>query len=91
MSESSKNEQPIVGATTGVTTNASTQRQRLGDLLVNAVLAERTVIEQIAADARAHNERLGESLTRHGVVEPIDVYRALAAQWRLPFSTVWNH
>ncbi len=88
MSESSTTEPATAGATASSTTTAANPRPRLGDLLVNAGLAERAVVEQIAVDARAHKERLGESLTRHGIVEPIDVYRALAAQWRLPFSTV---
>jgi len=61
---------------------------RLGDLLVNAGIAERNAVEYAAEDARAHHERIGQALVREGVVEPTDVYRALATQWRIPLAHI---
>jgi type IV pilus assembly protein PilB len=88
MSESKNSTQTPLGAAPNVASNVSDQRPRLGDLLVKAGIVERSIVERIALEARAHHERLGEALSRQGIVEPIDVYRALATQWRLPFSSV---
>lgn len=88
MSDSSMPEQMAAAPTAPATSSSPAQRLRLGDLLVKAGIIERDAVEQAATDARVHHERLGEALTRQGIVEPIDVYRALAAQWRLPFSSV---
>lgn len=88
MPESKKPEQASSTASASVTANANAPRARLGDLLVNAGIVERPAVERAAVDARVHHERLGEALTRQGLVETIDVYRALAAQWKLPFSSV---
>lgn len=48
----------------------SSKHPRLGDLLVNAGIVERSAVEQAALDARAHHERLGDARTRQGIVEP---------------------
>lgn len=69
-------------------TPASSHRARIGDLLVHAGLADREAVERAAIDARAHHERIGESLVRQGLVESNDVYRALAAQWKIPVAHI---
>lgn len=88
MPESKKAEQAPSVTSPSVAPEAAAARPRLGDLLVNAGIVERPVVERAAAEARAHHERLGEALSRQGLVETVDVYRALAAQWKLPFSSV---
>lgn len=60
-------------------------RPRLGDPLVNTGIVERAVIEKSVNDAYA-SRTFGETLTRQGIVEPIDIYRAFAMQWHLPFA-----
>ena len=87
MSESNKPEQVPPGPPPNTTPNTGA-RARLGDILVKSGIVERSVVENAAVEARAHHERLGEVLTRAGAAEAIDVYRALAAQWRVPFSSV---
>ncbi len=69
-------------------TAASPHHARLGDLLVNAGLVERPAVEKAAVEARGRHEKIGESLARQGLVELTDVYRAVAAQWKIPFASV---
>jgi len=83
-----KSERTSPGAASNVATNTGVRRTRLGDLLVNGGLVERSIVEGAAIDARAHHEKLGDALTRQGIVEATDVYRTLAEQWQLPFSSV---
>jgi len=88
MSDFQKKDLGTPSSTPSAPSLTGSARARLGDLIVNAGLAERSAVEQAAAEARSHHERIGETLTRQGIVEATDIYRALAAQWRIPFSTV---
>ena len=86
---SEKTSEPTLpAAAPNITPYTASRRPRLGDLLVDTGIVERSLLERTAVEARAHHERLGETLIREGIVESIDIYRALAAQWQLPFASV---
>jgi type IV pilus assembly protein PilB len=63
---------------------ARAERQtRLGDIVVEAGLASRGVVEDIAR-SRATGDRLGAALVEQGVLEESDVTRALSEQLHIP-------
>ncbi len=72
MSESSLKDKKTPSTAPAV--GASGPRARLGDLLVNAEIVERKVVEKTVTEARSRHERLGEALSRQGIVEPIDIW-----------------
>ncbi|HRI71660.1 MAG TPA: hypothetical protein PK156_45825 [Polyangium sp.] len=41
---------------------------------MNGGIVEREVVEKTVTEARARHERLGEALSRQGIVEPIDIW-----------------
>lgn len=63
--------------------------QRLGDILVTLGVTERRAVERAAARRPAAKDglRLGASLLADKQVSEVDLYRALAIQRHLPFST----
>ena len=63
------------------------KRGRLGDELVEAGNAARPAVEAAAAEAAKRHAKLGDILIEQGAAAEVDVYRALAAQKGLPFST----
>ena len=61
---------------------------RVGDLLVEAGLAERSSVEAAAAEASRRGEQIGAVLCRDHDVEESDLYRALALQGGHRFATL---
>src|SRR4051812_23543779 len=62
---------------------------RLGDIVVEAGLASREVVENVAR-SRATGERLGAALIEQGVIDGSDVTRALSEQLHIPIVDLRN-
>ena len=60
----------------------------LGKLLAEAGLLDRAEVDFALARAREEGRRLGEILTRYGLVSSADVIRLVAAQRGLPFLDI---
>ena len=63
----------------------ATKDAPLGALLADAGLLEQSQINSALIRARASGQRLGEVLVEHGLVDPAEIVRLVAAQYGLPF------
>jgi type IV pilus assembly protein PilB len=63
----------------------SAHHARLGDLLVERGLIARRTVDELAGEAHAAHQKSGELMVRKGLVDEADLYRALSAQWNIPF------
>ena len=65
--------------------DSSAKGQPLEQILLEANVITREVLEDARARARQNHERLGDLLVAMGAAAPEDVLRALASQHGLPF------
>lgn len=67
--------------------SSARQAKRLGDLLVEKGVVERSLVEEFAKHATSSGKRLGEVLIETGSVDLMEIYHSLAHQRGLLFAT----
>jgi len=71
--------------------NASTQKHRLGDILIRRGDITKEQLEKALASQKKEGSYLGEILIRLGFVEERDIVVALVVQCNLPYIAIQNY
>ena len=66
-------------------------RRRIGEILVELGIVDEQQIADALDKQRASGSRLGDVLLQEGYVKPLDLVRALAVQFDLPFVDLDDH
>lgn len=66
----------------------TSHRKSLGEILVEAGLLTQEVLEQYLIKQAGRKERLGETLVKEGVINDVDLAKALGTQFHAPFISL---